>query len=95
MKDTIAALFKQCGLGEITEDIRPVSGGLMHKMYKVHATSGASGIGHAGREPVADCGIVLRNGTVYVKNRQKQKKINRKDCRGPMVFLVVIGTFFW
>ncbi len=40
MKDTIAALFKQCGLGEITEDIRPVSGGLMHKMYKVHATSG-------------------------------------------------------
>ncbi len=48
MKDTIAALFKQCGLGEITEDIRPVSGGLMHKMYKVHATSGVSGIGHAG-----------------------------------------------
>ena len=39
-QEILAALMKECGLGEITEDIRPVSGGLMHKMYKVRTATG-------------------------------------------------------
>ena len=40
MKDIICKLFAQCGLGNVTDDITPVSGGLMHKMYKVQTTRG-------------------------------------------------------
>ncbi|MCR4657136.1 MAG: aminoglycoside phosphotransferase family protein [Lachnospiraceae bacterium] len=36
----IPALIKQCGLGTVTGELLPVSGGLMHKMYKVPASSG-------------------------------------------------------
>ena len=39
--ENIHALIEQCGLGTIEEEIIPVSGGFMHKMYKVHTTAGA------------------------------------------------------
>ncbi|MBQ6661315.1 MAG: DUF4298 domain-containing protein [Lachnospiraceae bacterium] len=40
MKDKITKLMKRCGLGEVTAEIKPVSGGLMHRMYKVQTGSG-------------------------------------------------------
>ena len=40
MKDTITKLMKRCGLGEVTAEITPVSGGLMHRMFKVRTDSG-------------------------------------------------------
>ena len=40
MNDKISKLTKKCGLGEITAEIKPVSGGLMHRMYKVQTSSG-------------------------------------------------------
>ncbi len=39
-RDNISALFRKCSLGEICGVIEPVSGGLMHKMYKVGTGSG-------------------------------------------------------
>ena len=41
IKDKLNKLFKECGLGDITHDITPVSGGLMHKMYRVETAEGA------------------------------------------------------
>ena len=41
MTDIIYNLFKQCHLGELSGDIIPVSGGLMHKMYKVQTARGS------------------------------------------------------
>ena len=38
--ENIHALIEQCGLGTIEEEIIPVSGGFMHKIYKVHTTAG-------------------------------------------------------
>ena len=35
MKETICKLFEQCCPGELVGDVDPVSGGLMHKMFKV------------------------------------------------------------
>ena len=40
MKDRITKLMKRCGLGEVTAEITPVSGGLMHRMFKVTTESG-------------------------------------------------------
>ena len=37
MKETIEKLFNKLGLGIITSPIAPVSGGFMHRMYKVTA----------------------------------------------------------
>ncbi len=38
--DNIYALVEQCGLGTIEGQILPVTGGLMHRMFKVQTTSG-------------------------------------------------------
>ena len=40
MKDKISKLMNRCDLGEVTAEIKPVSGGLMHRMYKVQTGSG-------------------------------------------------------
>ena len=40
MNEKITKLMKRCGLGEVTTKITPVSGGLMHRMYKVRTDSG-------------------------------------------------------
>ena len=40
MREIISELFDRIGLGEITGDVLPVSGGLMHKMYKVKTAKG-------------------------------------------------------
>ena len=40
MNDKISKLMKRCELGEVTAEIKPVSGGLMHRMYKVQTGSG-------------------------------------------------------
>lgn len=40
MKDIICKLFSQCSLPDVIGDITPVSGGLMHKMYKVQTARG-------------------------------------------------------
>ncbi len=40
MKNIICKLFAQCNLPDVVGDIVPVSGGLMHKMYKVQTTRG-------------------------------------------------------
>ena len=37
---TASAVFEKYGLGEITGPVEPVTGGLMHKMYKVQTISG-------------------------------------------------------
>ncbi len=40
MNNKLNKLVQICGLGEMTADIAPVSGGLMHKMYRVETTTG-------------------------------------------------------
>ena len=40
MEDLIKTLLIKHDLGELEWDILPVSGGLMHKMYKVQTTTG-------------------------------------------------------
>lgn len=40
MNEKITKLMKRCGLGEVTAKITPVSGGLMHRMYKVRTDCG-------------------------------------------------------
>ena len=40
VKDIIRKLFKQCHLADVVGNITPVSGGLMHKMFKVQTSQG-------------------------------------------------------
>lgn len=46
MKETLEKLIKQCRLGNLTGDITPVSGGLMHRMYKVQTEQGVYAMKH-------------------------------------------------
>ena len=40
MKERIFKLIRNYNLGDINGDILPVSGGLMHKMFKVQTSTG-------------------------------------------------------
>ena len=46
MKETLEKLIKQCRLGNLTGDITLVSGGLMHRMYKVQTEQGVYAMKH-------------------------------------------------
>ena len=57
--ELIAALMTKCGLGAVISSIEPVSGGFMHRMYKVRTKSGIYAVKHLnpeimGREGVHD-----------------------------------------
>ncbi len=57
--ELIADLMIKCGLGAVISPIEPVSGGLMHKMYRVKTDSGIYAVKHLnpvimGREGVFD-----------------------------------------
>lgn len=57
--ELIAALMTKCGLGAVISLIEPVSGGFMHRMYKVRTKSGIYAVKHLnpeimGREGVHD-----------------------------------------
>lgn len=43
-------LMLECGLGEITADVESVSGGLMHRMYKVTTSQGIYAVKHLNAE---------------------------------------------
>ena len=57
--ELIAALMTKCGFGTVIFSIEPVSGGFMHKMYRVRTKSGIYAVKHLnpeimGREGVHD-----------------------------------------
>lgn len=85
IEKSLAELVCACGLGEIIADVEPVSGGLMHKMYKV----------------VTDCGVyaVKQLNAEIIKrpdaheNFARAEKIEEilEDSEIPIVPAMVIG----
>ena len=49
---TIAALFQACGLGKVTAPILPVSGGFLHRMYRVDAGDKTYAVKHLNPEVI-------------------------------------------
>lgn len=50
IKKLLAELINACGLGEIVADVESVSGGLMHRMYKVITSTGMYAVKHLNAE---------------------------------------------
>lgn len=48
--ELLEKLMRECGLGESIADIQPVSGGFMHRMYKVITDSGIYAVKHLNAE---------------------------------------------
>lgn len=46
----LARLVRMCGLGEIIADVESVSGGFMHRMYKVVTDRGGDAVKHLNAE---------------------------------------------
>lgn len=67
IKENIANLMRECGLGEITSPIEPVSGGLMHRMYKVTTEKGIYAVKHLNAE-------IMKRPDVF-KNYARAEKI--------------------
>ena len=56
-ENVIVKLIHMCGLGKITAAIEPVSGGLMHRMYKVITDSGVYAVKHLNAEIMKRPGV--------------------------------------
>ena len=50
IENLLVKLVRMCGLGEIIADVEAVSGGLMHRMYKVITDSGVYAVKHLNSE---------------------------------------------
>lgn len=50
IEELLVRLMKECGLGEIVADVESVSGGFMHRMYKVATDSGIYAVKHLNAE---------------------------------------------
>ena len=75
MGDNISALFRQCGLGNICGSIEPVSGGLMHKMYKVRTETDTYAVKCLNPEVMKRPGV-LDN----YKRAEALERILEKEC---------------
>ena len=50
IEELLVTLMQECGLGEIVADVESVSGGFMHRMYKVATDSGIYAVKHLNAE---------------------------------------------
>ena len=50
IEELLVKLMRECGLGKIVADVESVSGGLMHRMYKVTTDSGVYAVKHLNAE---------------------------------------------
>ena len=57
IKDWLERLVRKCGLGNIMADVEPVTGGLMHRMYKVITDSGVYAVKHLNAEIMKRPGV--------------------------------------
>ena len=54
----IEQMIKKYNLGDITGDILPLSGGLMHKMFKVQTSTGTYAVKHLNPEIMKRPGVM-------------------------------------
>ena len=57
IEKSLAELIRDCGLGEIIAEVEAVSGGLMHRMYKVITSSGTYAVKHLNEEVMKRPGV--------------------------------------
>ena len=57
IENLLAKLVHTCGLGKITAEVETVSGGLMHRMYKVITDSGVYAVKHLNEEIMKRPGV--------------------------------------
>ena len=50
IEEVLENLIRRCGLGKIMADVEPVTGGLMHRIYKVTTDSGVYAVKHLNAE---------------------------------------------
>lgn len=85
MKETIIEeLIRQCDLGKILADVESVSGGFMHRMYKVTTDSGIYAVKHLNAE-IMKRPEVLEN---YARAEKIERMLEENDI--PIVPAMVI-----
>lgn len=57
IEELLAKLMRTCGLGELIADVESVSGGLMHRMYKVTTDGGVFAVKHLNPEIMKRPGV--------------------------------------
>nr|WP_300838950.1 aminoglycoside phosphotransferase family protein [uncultured Acetatifactor sp.] len=85
IENILGKLVRMCGLGDIIGDVESVSGGLMHRMYKVSTDSGVYAVKHLNAE-------IMKRPGVH-ENYARAEKIERilENNHIPIVPAMVIG----
>ena len=84
--DRIAGLFALCGVGAPVGEIEPVSGGLMHKMYKVRTCTGVYAV------KCLNPGIMKRPGVLENYARAEKLESLLEESGVPIVPALMFGT---
>ena len=86
IENTIARLFETAGLGTVLPPVSPVSGGLMHRMYRVNTPDHSYAVKHL------NPGIMKRPGVM--DNYRKAEKLEQiiEDARIPVVAALTINS---
>lgn len=85
IENLLVKLVHMCGLGKIIADVESVSGGLMHRMYKVITDSGVYAVKHLNAE-------IMKRPDVH-ENYARAEKIEGilENSDIPIVPAIVIG----
>ena len=85
IENLLVKLVHMCGLGEIIADVESVSGGLMHRMYKVITDSGVYAVKHLNAEIMRRPGVHEN----YARAEKIEGILENNDI--PIVPAMVIG----
>ena len=85
IENILGKLVRMCGLGDIIGDVESVSGGLMHRMYKVSTDSGVYAVKHLNAEIMKQPGAHEN----YARAEKIEKILENNDI--PIVPAMVIG----
>lgn len=85
IEDLLVKLVQMCDLGKIIADVESVSGGLMHRMYKVRTDSGIYAVKHLNAEIMKRPGVHEN----YARAEKIERILENNDI--PIVPAMVIG----
>lgn len=85
IEKTIAKLFEAAGLGKVLPPVTPVSGGYMHRMFRVNTPAGSYAVKHL------DPGIMKRPGVMDNYRRAEELEKLLVDAGIPIVPVLTVG----
>ena len=82
IENTIARLFELTGLGTVLPPVSPVSGGLMHRMYRVNTPDHSYAVKHLNPKTILIMNVSGRSSEPIPISRKTAGSYIKAECGG-------------